>query len=389
MVLFSLLTLPLAIGAARSAFADTISATTATVSSSDGLNMRSGPATTYPVVAVIPGGTTVTITGTGTPDNWLPIQYQGQTGWADGTYLALSQPAAGGASAGPPAVAAAAPAPAAAPVVAAAAPASAAAATPAAAPAAASSATVTPSDGLNLRSGPGSSSTVVSVLPGGATVKITGTANGTWVPVSYNGSSGWVDSSFLATGASPAITSSSSSSSGGATVGGSSSGAPLNAASFGSPVMGQQAPAEAGLSVATAPAGTTGKFIWPVDGRRITTTFKSYHQAIDIDQFPSGGNPVRAIADGIVTYSGGDRCCSYGLYLIIAHSGGFSSLYAHCSALEVNQGQLVRQGQEICRSGNTGNSTGAHLHFAIYLNGQPLDPLTVLPNDGVQIWGGA
>jgi murein DD-endopeptidase MepM/ murein hydrolase activator NlpD len=166
------------------------------------------------------------------------------------------------------------------------------------------------------------------------------------------------------------------------------SSAPLTAAMFGNPTMGDKAGPEADMTVAFAPAGTQGKFVWPVSMRRITTSFKSYHQAVDIDQYPAGGNPAVSMADGIVTYAGGEACCSYGLYVIIQHRDGFSSLYSHLSKVEVSQGQLVRQSQEIGLTGNTGNSTGPHLHFAIYLKGQPLDPLSVLP-PGADVWPGA
>jgi murein DD-endopeptidase MepM/ murein hydrolase activator NlpD len=143
--------------------------------------------------------------------------------------------------------------------------------------------------------------------------------------------------------------------------------------------MGKAAPPESGLAIGNPPASDLLKFIWPVDSRRISTRFSAWHQAIDIDEFPAGGNPVRVTADGIVTYAGGQACCSYGLYVIVAHANGFSSLYSHLSSLEVKQGQAVKQGQELGRSGCTGRCTGPHLHFAIYYDHAPLDPLGVLP----------
>ncbi|HZU75386.1 MAG TPA: M23 family metallopeptidase, partial [Dehalococcoidia bacterium] len=81
--------------------------------------------------------------------------------------------------------------------------------------------------------------------------------------------------------------------------------------------------------------------------------------------------------------------CSYGFYVLIQHPGGYTSLYGHFSRIEVQQGQAVKQGQEIGRSGSTGHSTGPHVHFALYFQGRPFDPLTVLPNDGVKIMPGS
>jgi murein DD-endopeptidase MepM/ murein hydrolase activator NlpD len=142
--------------------------------------------------------------------------------------------------------------------------------------------------------------------------------------------------------------------------------------------LGVPGPPEAGLPVASG-VGAWGRFTWPVDSRRISTLFDPAHQAIDIDEWPGGGNPVRAIAAGIVSFAGWQSCCSYGLYVIVQHADGYSSLYAHFSSLAVSQGQAVVQGQELGRSGCTGSCTGDHLHFAIYLHGAPLDPLLVLP----------
>ena len=191
---------------------------------------------------------------------------------------------------------------------------------------------VTSPDGLNLRAGPGLDHKVLVVLPEGAGVSATASsADGQWVLVSYAGLVGWVNSRYLA----PVVE---------------------------RPVQPSRA-----------------SFIWPVAGRAITTYFGPAHDGIDIDQYPSGGNPVVAVANGTVTFAGGNPCCSYGLYVKVEHPDGTLTLYAHLQSIEVAEGQAVAQGQVLGTSGNTGRSTGAHLHFEMYRAGVPVDPLLHLP----------
>jgi murein DD-endopeptidase MepM/ murein hydrolase activator NlpD len=377
----------------------------ATVTSPNGLNLRSAPNTQATVIAVIPYSSVLTLIGDPTADGWYPVTFGSLSGWAYGDYLTPglvspivaqnAAPLASGPAApppGPPAAPAASPAgPPAIPAVATPGPASSpavAGTTPVAGstPVPTSPVTMFTTDVLNLRATPDPNGVIEMAMPPGAAVQVMGpAAASTWDPILYNGTSGWADAAYLApvSGASAAATNAAASTSTSVV-----STAPLSAAQFGNPTLGTPAGPESGLPVGAPPAGTLGKFIWPVTQHRISTLFQPVHQAIDIDQFPSGGNPVRAIADGIVTFAGGDPCCSYGLYVIIQHAGGFSSLYAHLSREDVTQGQLVHQGQQLGLSGNTGNSTGAHVHFAIYYNGNPIDPLSVLPPDA-QIESGA
>lgn len=245
---------------------------------------------------------------------------------------------------------------------------------------------VVSTDALNLRAGPSTTAPVETALPQGTTVQVTGpTSGGIWDPVTYNGLTGWVDVAYLAPVGANSLQGGSLPA---ASVLANADLSNLNAATFGNPVLGKPAGSESGLPLASAPASAKGKFLWPVAGRRISTVFQSGHQAIDIDQFPQGGNPAQAAADGIVSYAGGSSCCSYGLYVILQHKDGYSSLYAHLSKIDVSQGQIVRQGQQVGVTGNTGFSTGPHIHFAIYQNGDPLDPLSVLAS-GAQIESGA
>lgn len=92
------------------------------------------------------------------------------------------------------------------------------------------------------------------------------------------------------------------------------------------------------------------------------------HGAVDINPTQNGGTPVYAAADGTVvtaTYHS-----SYGNYVLINHTNGVSTLYAHAQSLVVSAGQTVTKGQLIMYEGSTGNSSGPHVHFEIRINGQ-------------------
>lgn len=106
-----------------------------------------------------------------------------------------------------------------------------------------------------------------------------------------------------------------------------------------------------------------------------------YHGAVDFGV--SVGTPVYAAADGIVVTSTWGGSDSYGYYIKIKHYNGLYTLYAHGSSLVASVGQEVKRGQLIMYSGNTGNSTGPHLHFEVrkspggYSN--RVNPLNYLP----------
>lgn len=128
---------------------------------------------------------------------------------------------------------------------------------------------------------------------------------------------------------------------------------------------------------ATPAAPTT--FIWPVNRGRITAIFHDptypfrhlfEHSGIDIAVVT--GTPVKAAAPGIVAWARYGN--SYGNYVMIIHDNGLATLYAHMSRLDVKANQVVTQGQVIGLSGNTGLSTGPHLHFEARLNGVPTNP---------------
>lgn len=89
------------------------------------------------------------------------------------------------------------------------------------------------------------------------------------------------------------------------------------------------------------------------------------------------GTPVMAAGDGVVTFSG--RRGGYGNYIMLNHSSGYSTVYAHLSrfAAQIKRGMRVKQGQIIGFVGSTGNSTGPHLHHEVLVNGKHVDPQKV------------
>ena len=131
-------------------------------------------------------------------------------------------------------------------------------------------------------------------------------------------------------------------------------------------------------SVAIGARSNVG-FMWPASGP-ISSYFSASHPlGIDIDLFNNPNAPIAAVKSGTVTFAGGSTCCSYGLYVIVDHGGGFQTLYAHLSSLSVSAGQSVSQGQVIGKGGHTGYATGNHLHFEVHLNGSVVNPLSYLP----------
>jgi murein DD-endopeptidase MepM/ murein hydrolase activator NlpD len=90
------------------------------------------------------------------------------------------------------------------------------------------------------------------------------------------------------------------------------------------------------------------------------------------------GAPVYASDSGVVVTAGWNSS-GYGNVIMIDHGTGYSSVYGHLSQINVSLCQGVTQGQLIGLAGSTGNSTGAHLHFEIRLNGGYVNPWSVLP----------
>jgi len=132
-------------------------------------------------------------------------------------------------------------------------------------------------------------------------------------------------------------------------------------------------------TVATTPdAGlvtATGSFVWPASGG-ISQSYSFYHKALDISN--RGGGPILAADSGTVVGAGWLDGYGYGNRVIIDHGNGFVTLYAHLSAIQVQNGQRVNRGDVIGQMGSTGRSTGTHLHFEIRQGGILLNPLGYL-----------
>lgn len=107
-------------------------------------------------------------------------------------------------------------------------------------------------------------------------------------------------------------------------------------------------------------------------------TDESPHRGIDYG-CPSF-TPVLASADGTVT-TVGNLEVGYGKYIKIFHDDQYETLYAHLSRIDVKYGQKVKRGNQIGVSGNSGNSTGPHLHFEVRKNGIPVDPKPLMMNE--------
>lgn len=118
-------------------------------------------------------------------------------------------------------------------------------------------------------------------------------------------------------------------------------------------------------------------FDWPVRGR-ISSTFGPrwgrMHNGLDI-AVPTGTH-VKSAADGRVTFAGWNG--GYGILVIIDHGNGIETRYAHNSRLNVKVGQRVSRGETVAYSGNTGVSTGPHVHFEIRYRNNPVNPQTYL-----------
>jgi murein DD-endopeptidase MepM/ murein hydrolase activator NlpD len=117
----------------------------------------------------------------------------------------------------------------------------------------------------------------------------------------------------------------------------------------------------------TSVAYNSSSYGWRIDP---FNGYKAFHEGLD---FPANtGTPIRAAADGIVSFS--EHTPDYGNIVKIEHGSGLETRYAHASKLIAHVGDRVVKGQIVAEVGSTGRSTGPHLHYEIRLNGESLDP---------------
>lgn len=124
--------------------------------------------------------------------------------------------------------------------------------------------------------------------------------------------------------------------------------------------------------------------IWPTGSKVITSSFgyrsdpfkgvSAYHSGIDIAG--SIGDPIYAAMGGVVTSA--DQMSARGKYIIIKHDNGLETWYMHLNGMNVSAGDTVRKGEQIGTLGNTGRSTGPHLHFQIVKGNKPVNPLSYM-----------
>jgi len=124
-------------------------------------------------------------------------------------------------------------------------------------------------------------------------------------------------------------------------------------------------------------------FLTPLRGRLTSpygyrrdpfTGVRTFHTGIDLAA--PVGTPIKATLDGRIATTG--YSAVYGNYVIVTHDGGYQSLYAHMHRIQVKRGQWVTQGGILGLVGNTGYSTGPHLHFSVYRNGKMVNPASLL-----------
>ena len=124
-------------------------------------------------------------------------------------------------------------------------------------------------------------------------------------------------------------------------------------------------------------------FRWPVRGRVINgfgpKTAGAQNDGINV-AVPEG-TPVKAADDGVVAYAG-NELKSYGNLVLIRHSNGYVTAYAHASEIMVKRDEPIKRGQVIAKSGQTGNVTAPQLHFEIRKGSSPVDPMPYLDKGG-------
>jgi murein DD-endopeptidase MepM/ murein hydrolase activator NlpD len=137
-------------------------------------------------------------------------------------------------------------------------------------------------------------------------------------------------------------------------------------------------PTPAAASV-PAPAGSAGKFSWPVRGQVISAfgTKPDGLQNDGINIAATAGTPVKATAAGVIAYAG-NELKGFGNLVLIKHAGGWVSAYAHLDTINLKKGEAVKAGQVIGTVGQTGSVDSPQLHFELRQGKQAIDPATEL-----------
>jgi murein DD-endopeptidase MepM/ murein hydrolase activator NlpD len=140
----------------------------------------------------------------------------------------------------------------------------------------------------------------------------------------------------------------------------------------------EEKPAEAPAKAAEA-TGALPTFRWPVRGKVVTSYgAKTNGKSNDgINLAVPEGTPIKAAEDGVVAYSG-NELKGYGNLVLVRHSNGYVTAYAHASELMVKRGDTIKRGQVIAKSGQSGEVASPQLHFEIRKGSSPVDPLQFL-----------
>lgn len=146
-------------------------------------------------------------------------------------------------------------------------------------------------------------------------------------------------------------------------------------------VPGNEVAAGRAVTGSVSPVPTVSGLRWPLVGtitsrygyRSLRISGSNWHAGLDIDGHT--GDPIVAAAGGRVKFSGWQG--GYG-FLVVIEDGDTEYYYAHASELLVNEGDVVAAGDTIALVGSTGNSTGSHLHFEVRVDGEAVDPLSLL-----------
>ena len=157
---------------------------------------------------------------------------------------------------------------------------------------------------------------------------------------------------------------------------------PQQSARLVQPTASVEQPAAVAETPAAKPAETTSAlptFRWPVRGKVITAYGSKTNGKVNdgINVAVPEGTPVKAAEDGVVAYSG-NELKGYGNLVLVRHSNGYVTAYAHASEVLVKRGDTIKRGQVIAKSGQTGEAGSPQLHFEIRKGSSPVDPLQFL-----------